>query len=241
MIKIELIYDFDCPNVDKARANLKKALENLPIDKKWIEWERAELTAPTYVQRYGSPTVLIDGNSIAKDGVNEEGSSCRIYLDEHGKISHIPSVNQIRTAIQVAIQKQKTWPLIVILSSVGSGILALVPAISCPLCWPAYTSLLSVLGIGFFNYTHYLAPLLICLIGFVGFLLWRNYRLHQQILPFLLALIGGILAMIAKFIYPNYTMMYVGIACLVIASIVNIFYVKKIIKELSQPCDDCYQ
>jgi len=241
MTKIELIYDIDCPNVDTVRANLKKALVSSSVDNKWTEWERTQTSAPTYVQRYGSPTVLIDGNPVGKSGINKEGNSCSIYLDEHGNMSRVPSVNQIRTAIQVAAQTRKTWPLISFLSSSGSGILALIPVISCPLCWPAYTSLLSAFGIGFFNYSPYLIPLLIGLIGFVGFLLWRDYHFHKRILPFLLALLGGALVMIAKIIYPYDPLMYTGIACLVVASIVNIFYVKKITKKLPQPCEGCCQ
>lgn len=239
MIKIELIYDADCPNADKARANIKKALLNLPITNKWTEWERTQKSAPIYVQHYGSPTILIDGSPIGKDGVNEEGNSCSIYLDEHGVMSRIPSVNQIRKVIQEGILKRKTQSTIGIISSSGASVLALIPAISCPLCWPAYTALLSALGVGFFNYSPYLISILIALIGFVSFFMWRDYRSHNRILPFFLALIGGTLVIIAKIIYPNDTLIYTGIASLIIASIVNIFYVKKMNKKLLQQCESC--
>ncbi|NGX42171.1 MAG: hypothetical protein K940chlam7_00448 [Chlamydiae bacterium] len=241
MTKIELIYDADCPNVDKARANLKKALVNLSVDNKWTEWERTQNSAPAYVQRYGSPTILIDENPIGKSEVNEEGNSCSIYLDEHGNMSRVPSINQIRTAIREVFLKRKKRPLIGIVSSSGASILALIPIISCPLCWPAYTALLSALGVGFFNYSLYLIFLLIGLIGFASFLLWRDYRFHNRLLPFLLALIGGTLVIIAKIIYPNDPLMFAGILSLVVASIVNIFYVKKMTKKLLQPCEGCCQ
>jgi len=241
MTQIELIYDSDCPNVDTARANLKQALVNLSFDTDWTEWERTQASAPAYVQRYGSPTVLIDGNPIGKTGVNEEGNSCSIYLDEHGKIAYIPSVNQMRSAIQKAILKRKARPIMGIISSSGSGISALIPVISCPLCWPAYTSLLAALGIGFFNYSSYLIPLLISFIGFVGFSLWRDYHFHKRIIPFLFALFGGASVIFAKIIYSYNLLLYTGIACLVVASIINIFYVKKMAKKLMQPCEGCCQ
>ena len=41
------------------------------------------------------------------------------------------------------------------LPSVG---VALLPKLTCPVCWPAYTALLSSLGISFVDYTPYLLP-----------------------------------------------------------------------------------
>jgi len=241
MTKIELIYDSSCPNVDAARANLKQALANLPFENDWTEWERAEQSAPAYVQRYGSPTILIHGSPIGKEEVDDSGNSCSIYFNEHGEIAHVPSVNQIRTAIQEATLKRKTRPMMGIISSSGSGILALIPVISCPLCWPAYSALLSALGISFFNYSPYLILFLIGLIGFVSFLMWRDYRFHKRILPFFLAFIGGTLVIIGKIIYPSGLLMYTGVAGLIVASIVNIFIIKKINQKLPQPCEDCCQ
>lgn len=241
MTKIELIYDSGCPNVDAARANLKQALANLPFENDWTEWERTAPSAPAYVQRYGSPTVLIDRIPIGKEDVDEAGNSCSIYFNKDGEITHVPSVNQIRSAIQEVSLKRKPRPILGIVSSIGSSILAVIPVISCPLCWPAYTALLSTIGIGFFNYSPYLIPFLIGLIGFVSFLMWRDYRIHKRILPFLLSLIGGACVVIGKIIYSNDPLMYAGITGLIVAGIVNIFLVKKINKKLLQPRAGCSQ
>src|SRR3546814_6588345 len=43
-----------------------------------------------------------------------------------------------------------------VLPAVGA---ALLPKLSCPVCWPAYAGLLSSFGIGFVDYTPYLLPL----------------------------------------------------------------------------------
>ena len=239
MIKIELIYDSDCPNIKTTRARLKKALSELAIDIKWIEWMRNESSTPPYVQRYGSPTILIDGRPIGKNEICKEGISCSIYRDENGSITRAPSVDQISTAIKIAIHKREKRPIIATLSSGTAGILALIPFIFCPICWPAYASLLATLGIGFFNYTPYLIPLLFSAVVFVCFLIWRDYHYHKRIWPFLLALSGGALITVGKIVYPLNLLTYVGILFLLVSSVANMFYIKKITSKLSQSCKAC--
>lgn len=241
MTKIELIYDENCPNVETTRAHLKKALADLSMDIEWIEFERTQSSVPSYVRHYGSPTILIDGNPIGKQDASKEGNSCSIYQDEHGNISRVPSIDQIRTAIGIAFEKRKKWPIIGVFSSGVSSILALIPLVSCPLCWPVYTSFLSALGIGFFNYSPYLIPLLFGTVVFVCFLMWRNYHFHKQIIPFLLALSGGTLIVLGKILFPSAPLMYAGIVLLLVSTITNIFYIKKITNNLSHPCEGCYK
>ena len=62
---------------------------------------------------------------------------------------------------------------------------ALLPAVTCPACWPAYAGLLSALGLGFANYTPYLLPLTIVFLtvalGALGYqALQRGGVLHER-------------------------------------------------------------
>ncbi|MEE9160839.1 MAG: hypothetical protein V3V73_03525, partial [Gammaproteobacteria bacterium] len=84
MIKVELIYDSDCPNVELARSVLKQALTQADLDAKWQEWDRADVKSPEYVQGYGSPTILVEGKDIAGESTEDSCRSCRIYKDENG-------------------------------------------------------------------------------------------------------------------------------------------------------------
>lgn len=43
---VELIYDRDCPNVERARANLVKALAVFGREARWSEWDRGALESP---------------------------------------------------------------------------------------------------------------------------------------------------------------------------------------------------
>jgi len=58
-MKVELIYDADCPNVAETRANMLQAFAAAGLNAKWTEWERSSPSSPAYVADFGSPTVLV--------------------------------------------------------------------------------------------------------------------------------------------------------------------------------------
>lgn len=95
-MKIEMIYFKGCPNVGKARENLKKALDDSGAPAEWAEWEQSDNNAPDYAQQYGSPTILVNGKDImGGPGDCCAPDSCRIY--EGGA----PSVEMIKSAIKI--------------------------------------------------------------------------------------------------------------------------------------------
>ena len=73
---VELIYFAGCPCVDSARAALRAALGAAGLPIAWQEWDQTVLTAPAHVQRFGSPTVLIDGRDVAGIGASSAGRAC---------------------------------------------------------------------------------------------------------------------------------------------------------------------
>lgn len=99
MPKVELVYAADCPNVEGARSHLLQALLRAGLAPDWREWDRASPESPEYVRSYGSPTVLVNGEDVARDSLRADGSLCRIYTDEQGKLSGLPSVEAIFKAL----------------------------------------------------------------------------------------------------------------------------------------------
>ncbi len=77
MTKVELIYDSDCPNVDDARRVLREAFVQADRAPRWVEWNRASRNSPDYVRRYGSPTILVDGQDVSTRRRDGEGASGR--------------------------------------------------------------------------------------------------------------------------------------------------------------------
>lgn len=104
------------------------------------------------------------------------------------------------------------------------GILvSLLPQLYCPLCWPAYTALLSSLGFGFINYTPYLLPTMVLLLLIALCSLAFRAKKRQGYKPFWLGVVAVFIIMLSKFVFKVNFMLYLGIAILLVASLWNIF------------------
>ena len=68
-MKVELIYDSDCPNVAEARANLLQAFAATHLDAKWTEWGSVIIISPCARRRYSKTPVAPGKRSV--------GASCR--------------------------------------------------------------------------------------------------------------------------------------------------------------------
>lgn len=103
--RVELVYDAECPNVERARAALRAALLELGARPAWTEWDRDHADTPGELRRYGSPTVLVDGRDVGcaqNEDTRADASSCRVYLDECGCLRGAPPARLIVNAIRGA-------------------------------------------------------------------------------------------------------------------------------------------
>ena len=96
--KIELIYDPDCPNVERARERLSQAVAEHGQALAWTEWRSEDPALPNYARGHGSPTILIDQRDVAADHPHE--SSCRLYDQGDGTLDPAPPVTVILTALR---------------------------------------------------------------------------------------------------------------------------------------------
>lgn len=160
-MRVELIYDTDCPNVAETRANLLKAFAAAGLKAKWTEWERSSRSSPAYAARFGSPTVLVNRHDIADERPGKHPSCYRLYISDEGRSYGTPSVEVIKTALTAATfrvsEKATDWkrPL----WAFPGVVLSVLPIGSCPACWPIYAGVLSSVGIGFLLSSTYLLPL----------------------------------------------------------------------------------
>ncbi len=98
-MNIELIYDEDCPNVEGARALIKRALGTVGVNGSgWQEHCRQDKNAPAFAQDYGSPTILVNGKDVAPT-TGPGGNACRIYRDTEGRISGLPPEANVVAAL----------------------------------------------------------------------------------------------------------------------------------------------
>ena len=105
-MQVEFIWDPECPNVRKARANLMRAFSRTEVPARWQEWRRDDPDAPEYVKHFGSPTILVDGVDVDELPADADGNCCRIYTGADGTISGVPSVEAIVRRLQAASDRR---------------------------------------------------------------------------------------------------------------------------------------
>lgn len=75
--RIDLVYFEGCPNAAIARENLKRAIEAAGRELTWSEWDLMSEATPDSYRRYGSPTVLVNGEDVTGDGAHATAMACR--------------------------------------------------------------------------------------------------------------------------------------------------------------------
>jgi mercuric ion transport protein len=102
-LRIEMVFDRTCPNVERARSMIRTALAQVGAPEAWTEWDRDDPATPDDLRGFGSPTVLVNGHDVVGDE-NEAGvtdaNSCRVYVDDCGCICGAPSSSLIVSAIR---------------------------------------------------------------------------------------------------------------------------------------------
>ena len=234
---VELIYDADCPNVPAARSQLIKAFTRTGVSARWQEWERGSPGTPDHARAYGSPTILVDGKDIAGVVPSAGTRACRVYSDTRGILSRAPSIEAICSALLDAAPVRKPvagrWQAVAAsFPAIGT---ALLPKLTCPLCFPAYAAVLSALGIEFVNYTPYLLPLTVIFLAVAISVLALQTRRTGNIVPLVLGLIASLVVLFAKFSIESDWLTTGGIIMLVAA----IFLGNRTKSAAIAPCPAC--
>lgn len=74
---IELVFFDGCPNAEEARVNLQEATGAGGSDTSWREWNLSDEDTPERFRRYGSPTVLVDGEDVTGADGGNAAMACR--------------------------------------------------------------------------------------------------------------------------------------------------------------------
>nr|WP_281721458.1 hypothetical protein [Nitrosomonas nitrosa] len=219
-MKVELIYDADCPNVQATRENLLKAFQLAGVKPHWVEWERSDADAPAYALGFGSPAVLINVRDL-EDKPPLEAACCRIYAAGTPIAGGVPSVDLIVTGLKsgsnLLVRREKR-PL-GLLAAFPAVTIALLPKVACPACWPAYAGIVSALGLGFVLKTKYLLPLTVLfLFASLGSLAYK-VKARGGLWPFFAGFIAAVMIVYGKFGIDSDVVVYSGVAILVCASL----------------------
>ena len=234
---VELIYDADCPNVPAARSQLIMAFMQTGTSARWQEWERGSPDAPDHARAYGSPTILVDGKDISGVAPDAGTRACRVYNDGSGNLSRTPSIQTISLALfNAAPPKQPVasrWqPMAASFPAIGT---ALLPKLTCPLCFPAYAAVLSALGIEFLDYTPYLLPLTaIFLAVTIAVLVFQTGR-TGNVVPLVLGIVASLIVVFTKFVIESNWLTAGGVIMLVAA----VFLGNRTKSTAIAPCPAC--
>ncbi|VAW76052.1 hypothetical protein MNBD_GAMMA13-1620 [hydrothermal vent metagenome] len=98
---------------------------------------------------------------------------------------------------------------------------ALLPAITCPACWPAYAGLLSSLGLGFIDFSPWLLPVTVVFLAIaLTALAWQGHK-RRAYGPLLLGATGSVALVVGKFQFESRVALYTGVALVIVASVWN--------------------
>jgi hypothetical protein len=99
-MRIELLYWEGCPSHPEALALLEAVLAERGLDTA-VELRRVETDEEAEALRFpGSPTIRVDGRDIDAAGASARPAlTCRIYYLPDGRVSPIPSRQQLEEAL----------------------------------------------------------------------------------------------------------------------------------------------
>jgi len=101
-MRIQLLTFPECVNAAAARELLARVLAAAGIDQAFEEIDTQAAGTPEPYRAYASPTILVDDVPVG-DGDPHIGTwgdcCCRLYVDEDGRLSGLPSEAAIRSAL----------------------------------------------------------------------------------------------------------------------------------------------
>lgn len=97
-------------------------------------------------------------------------------------------------------------------------------AVFCPACIPALAVFLSSIGLGILADFFVSRGVMLVLIGLALIALHISALVHRRFLPFALAVASGMLAIFARNVYLNQTLVYISGAGLIAAAILDVWY-----------------
>jgi hypothetical protein len=77
-LRIELVYFNGCPNAAVARTHIQEAITAvLDEETRWTEWDLMADSTPADLKRFGSPTVLVNGQDVTGHQPGNDAMACR--------------------------------------------------------------------------------------------------------------------------------------------------------------------
>ncbi len=100
-MRIDFFFWKDCPSHPEARALLREVLDAAGIDAEVVEREVFSEQEAEELAFPGSPTIRVDGRDVDPAGASTRPAlTCRIYHLPGGRVSPVPSREQLEEALR---------------------------------------------------------------------------------------------------------------------------------------------
>lgn len=219
---VHLLYFEGCPNVGKARENLRAALAQARLPVHWTEIDLHSPESPSGWRGFPSPTVLIDGKDVVSGAESSTAaSSCRF--------GGAPDAGTIAAKL-----RDHSW--LASLATVPAAVMGMFPTLICPACYPAVAGFLGAVGLGAIADDRMIAPvtgscLAIALAG-LAYQAWRK----REVGPLLLGFVGAAGIYAGLFMLNSSALKAAGIAVLIAASLWNVMSKRNAGKDSCPAC-----
>ena len=99
-MRIDFLFWRECPSHPEARALLREVMEERGVEADVVEREVLTQDEAQELAFPGSPTIRVDGRDVDPEGAGAPPSlTCRIYHLPDGRVSPIPSREQLEEAV----------------------------------------------------------------------------------------------------------------------------------------------
>jgi mercuric ion transport protein len=234
-MRVDLIYDLDCPNVPAARTALVRAFVAAGMAPSWREHCSADGLV-LELDGFGSPTILVDGRDVMGEAPSG-GPCCRLYPG--GAVAPPPdaivaalrssslgvapnaanAANEPAPIATVSTGSRPSFPRVA--AALPGLAVALLPKVACPACWPLYAGLLGSIGLGFLVRTEILLPITIAFFAATLASFAFGARKRRGFGPLALGAVAAAGLLVGKFVFELEPAVQAGVALLVVASLWN--------------------
>jgi hypothetical protein len=99
-VRIDFLFWRECPSHPEARALLREVIEERGVKAEVVEREVLTQDEAQELGFPGSPTIRVDGLDVDPEGAGAPPSlTCRIYHLTDGRVSPVPSREQLEEAV----------------------------------------------------------------------------------------------------------------------------------------------
>jgi 8-oxo-dGTP pyrophosphatase MutT (NUDIX family) len=99
-VRIDFLFWRECPSHPEARALLREVMEERGVEADVVEREVLTKDEAQELAFPGSPTIRVDGRDVDPEGAAARPAlTCRIYHLPDGRVSPVPSREQLEEAL----------------------------------------------------------------------------------------------------------------------------------------------